>query len=279
LFYKNSSINQFDVSCNFLTNNGIINFIKSLEVNNSLNSINLYDNQLHNEIGNLIMEVLQTNKTLVYINLYYNRIPIKKIDEINKILKLNENQQKLKLVPDLIKSVKDLEFNPEEFGLLTTKIKQKKREQNYLYQKVKDEDKMYSLKKNENQNQLKIKANEITIIKEKIKSIEKDIRSLEKQIELNEKEYVLTENNLKDKIFEEKRLLNESINLQKDAKIDYDNAYNEISQVLTMTQEKYNLSLRSLKKVENSLSLIKSEFEEKKKCIMISWELIYILII
>ena len=26
LFYKNSSINQFDVSCNFLTNNGIINF-------------------------------------------------------------------------------------------------------------------------------------------------------------------------------------------------------------------------------------------------------------
>ena len=265
LFSKNLMMEYFDCSSNFLTDAGIKTLIKSLEINTSLKSLNLYDNQLHNEIGNLIMEVLQTNKTLVYINLYYNRIPIKKIDEINKILKLNENQQKLKLVPDLIKSVKDLEFNPEEFGLLTTKIKQKKREQNYLYQKVKDEDKMYSLKKNENQNQLKIKANEITIIKEKIKSIEKDIRSLEKQIELNEKEYVLTENNLKDKIFEEKRLLNESINLQKDAKIDYDNTYNEISQVLTMTQEKYNLSLRSLKKVENSLSLIKSEFEEKKK--------------
>lgn len=265
LFSKNLMMEYFDCSSNFLTDAGIKTLIKSLEINTSLKSLNLYDNQLHNEIGNLIMEVLQTNKTLVCINLYYNRIPMKKIDEINKILKLNANQQKLKLVPDLIKSVKDLEFNPEDFGLLTTKIKQKKREQNYLYQKVKDEDKMYSLKKDENQNKLKVKANEITIIKEKIKSIEKDIRSLEKQIELNEREYVLTENSLKDKIFEEKSLLNENINLQKDAKIDYDNAYNEISQVLAMTQEKYNLSLRSLKKMENSLSLIKSEFEEKKK--------------
>ena len=26
LFYKNSSINHFDVSCNFLTNSGIVNF-------------------------------------------------------------------------------------------------------------------------------------------------------------------------------------------------------------------------------------------------------------
>ena len=101
MFYKNSSINHFDVSCNFLTNKGIINFIKSLEVNYSLNSINLYDNQLHNDIGNLILQVLQKNKSLVYINLYYNRIPMKKIEEINRFIKNNSDNQKQKFIPNL----------------------------------------------------------------------------------------------------------------------------------------------------------------------------------
>jgi hypothetical protein len=268
LFYKNTTIEYFDCSSNFITDAGIKNLIKSLEVNTTLKSLNLYDNQLHNEIGNLIIEVLETNKSLVFINLYYNRMPMKKIEEIHKILKSNAEKQKLKLVPDLIRSVKDLEFHPDEFGTLTSKIKEKKREQNFLYQKVKEEDKIYSLKKDENNYYLDIKSNKIINLKSQIKILEKNIHDIEKEIMINEKEFTQKENDLKGKIWEMKEQLNETLNKQNFAQIDYDNVYNEISHVLALTQEKYNLSMKSLNKLEASLNQIKDDFTEKTKTLI-----------
>ena len=265
LFYNNLTIEYFDCSSNFLTDAGIKNIIKSLEVNTSLKSINVYDNQLHNETANLIIEVLEKNKTLVFINLYYNRIPMKKIDEINKILKSNTEKQKLKLVPDLIKTVKDLEFRPDDFKILTTKIKEKKKEQNFLFQKVKEEDKMYTSIKDENNHYLDIKLNEINKINSKIKTLEQNIREIEKEIITNEKDFTQQENDLKDKIWEKNEELNEDLTIQKNAQIDYDNTYNEIDHVLALTQEKYNLSLRSLNKLEDSLKKVKDDLIEKNK--------------
>ena len=264
LFYKNIVIEYFDCSSNFITDAGIKELIKSLEINTTLKSINLYDNQIHNETGNLLIEILETNKTLIFINLYYNRIQMKKIDEINKILKFNAENQKLKRVPNLIRSVKDLEFNPEQFGLLTTKIKDKKREQNYLYQKVKQEDKIYTSVLDEHNKEIGVNVKILNNIKNQIKDIEKKIHSIEKEIEINEKDFVTSENCLKDKIFEEKNNLNEIMSQKTYVQKDYDNIKSEISHVFDLTQEKYNLSLRALKKVENSLSIIKDELMEKK---------------
>ena len=264
LFYKNFVVEYFDCSSNFITDAGVKDLIKSLEVNNSLKSINLYDNQLHNEIANLIIEVLETNKTLVFINLNYNRIQMKKIDEINRILKFNAENKKLKRVPNLIRSVKDLEFNPEQFGLLTSKIKEKKREQNFLFQKVKQEDKVYSSIMDGHQKEISIKINILNNIKNQIKILEKNIRSVEKEIESNEREFILTENELKDKLFEEKNILNDIMSGKTFAQQDYNNIKNENSHVLALTQEKYNLSFRALKKVQHSLNTIKDELLEKK---------------
>ena len=53
--------------------------------------------------------------------------------------------------------------------------------------------------------------------------------------------------------------------IQKNAQIDYDNTYNEIDHVLALTQEKYNLSLRSLNKLEDSLKKVKDDLIEKNK--------------
>ena len=57
-------------------------FLIYIEHNNTLKNLNLYDNQLQNDIGTLILEILQKNKTLTNINLLYNRIQLKTIDEI-----------------------------------------------------------------------------------------------------------------------------------------------------------------------------------------------------
>ena len=265
LFYKNLIIEYFDCSSNFITDAGVKELIKSLEINTSLKSINLYDNQLHNEIGNLIVEILETNKTLLFINLYYNRIQMKKIDEINKILKYNAKTQKLKLVPNLIRSVKDLEFNPEQFNLLTTKIKEKKSEQNYLYQKVRQEDKIYTSVMEGHQKEIDKKVKKLNNITNQIKEIEKDIRSIEKEIEINEKNFMQSENELKDKIFEEKNTLNDVMSAKTYAEQDYENIKKENNHALALTKEKYNLSLKSLKRVENSLGILNNELIEKTK--------------
>ena len=49
------------------------------------------------------------------------------------------------------------------------------------------------------------------------------------------------------------------------AQQDYNNIKNENNHVLVLTQEKYNLSFRALKKVQHSLNTIKDELLEKKK--------------
>ena len=265
LFYKNNVLENFDCSSNFITDEGVKELIKSLEINTSLKSINFYDNQLHNEISNLILEVLDKNTTVTYINLYYNRIQLKKIDEINKILRTNAEKQKLKFVPNLITSVKNLEFNPNQFEVLTTKIKEKKREQKFLFQKVKEEDKEYCSVINGKQKDLNKKLNKLNNIKIQIQNIEKNINNIDKEIEIEEKNFISTMAKLKEKIFEEKNLLIDTKTKLTYVKQDYENAKRENQDILAITKEKFNLSQKALKKIQNSLNLINNEYIDKEK--------------
>ena len=265
LFYKNSSINQFDVSCNFLTNNGIINFIKSLEVNNSLNSINLYDNQLHNDIGNLILQVLQKNKSLVYINLYYNRIPMKKIEEINRFIKNNSDNQKQKFIPNLIKSVKELEFNPNQFQILTTKIKDRKIERDFLYKKVKEEDSIYSSVMQEQQKDINIKMSESTNIHTKVRQLEEKIHNIERLMAQEDKSFKEQEYKFKQKISREENYLDDAVSDKNITQREYIAIEMEHDNILSLTQEKYNISERSLKKTSNTLIRMNEDFTKKSE--------------
>ena len=263
LFYKNSVITHFDVSCNFLTNSGIVNFIKSLEVNNSLNNINLYDNQLHNDIGNLILQVLQKNRSLVYINLYYNRIPMKKIDEINKFIKINADNQKQKFVPNLIKSVRELEFNPNQFNILTAKIKGKKIERDSLYKKVKEEDNIYSSVMQEQQKDINIKMSEWTTISQQVRVLEEKMRNLDRIMAQEDKIYKEQEYKIKQRINREENNLSEAQSEKAIIQKDYNAIEMENKNILNLTQEKFNISERSFKKIYNSLSSINDNYNKK----------------
>ena len=253
LFYKNTSINHFDVSTNFLTNKGIINFIKSLEFNSSLNSINLYGNQLSNDISNLILQILQKNRTLTCINLRFNRIPSDKIDEINKFIKLNADRQKQKFVPNLIRSVKQLEFNPNQFQILATKIKNKKIERDFLFKKVKEENIIYSSVMKEQQKDIDIKLSESTMKDEQVKQLEQRIHGLDEMLAQEEAIFKEQENELKEKISIENDYLIDALSDKTMANNDFISVKMENENILSMTQEKFNLSERALKKISDSL--------------------------
>ena len=106
-----------------------------MKFNRALKRVNFFDNQLKNEMGNLFIEILESNKTLIYINLIYNRVQMKTIDEINRILKLNNEKQKAKFIPNLLRDIKGLQFNPELFSFYTKNIDSKKNQQEVLNQK------------------------------------------------------------------------------------------------------------------------------------------------
>ena len=265
LFYKNSVITNFDCSSNFITNDGIKNLIKSLEVNNSLNSLNLYDNQLQIDIGNLILEVLQKNKTLLYINLFYNRIPMAKIDEINRFIKSNADNLKQKFIPNLIRSVKQLEFNPNQFDILTSKIKSKKIDRDILYKKVKEEDNIYSSIIQEQQKDIDIKMSESNNISVQVKQLVGKIYDLEKLILKEDKNYKEQEAKFKEKISREENYLSEALKdkatQEKEYKLvemDNDNIYN-------LTKEKLKLSEIGLQKLSYSLKLLTDNYNKKNE--------------
>ena len=263
LFYKNNSITHFDCSSNYLTNNGIENLIKSLEVNNSLNSLNLYDNQLRTDVGNLILEVMRKNKSLTYINLYFNRIPIIKIEEINRFVQINEQNQKQKFIPNLIRSVKELEFNPKQFEILASKIKDKKIERDFLYKKVKEEDNIYSSIMNEQQKVIDVKKEESVIIHNKIKKLEEQIHNLEKIMLQENKNFKEQEFKLNDRIAREERYLNEELNNKKFVTREYKAIEMENEHIYNLTKEKYNLTERAVRKASLSLSSINGIFNKR----------------
>ena len=242
LFLTNNSIENFDCSNNFITDYSGKELTQNLLNNHSLKCLNLYDNQLHDEIGNLFIEILDINKTLVHINLNYNRIQVKTIEDLNKILKNNYDKQKNSFVPDLMRNIKDLEFQPEQFSILSKKILEKKNLQNFLYKKVQQDNKNFCLLLNEENKKLekeKKKLNEL--IKEK-KEYEKKIFEINRSMDNNDNERRIKEEEIKDKIEEESKNLKE---INKENKIilkEYSMDKNELLETFSRTEKKHKLS-------------------------------------
>ena len=133
LFSDNNTIEVFDCSVNFITDVSAKEFIKNIKYNRALKKLNFYDNQLSNEMGELFIDILESNKTLIYVNLMYNKIQIKNMDEVNRLVKINFEKQKEKFLPNLLRDIKNLHFNPESFQYYSENIQKKKAQQKVLY--------------------------------------------------------------------------------------------------------------------------------------------------
>ena len=260
LFNNNNTIESFDCSCNFISDKTMKDFLIYTEYNRTLKYLNLYDNQLHNDIGNLLLEILDKNKTLLSINLLYNRVQLKTIDEINQKLKLNNEKEKSKYVPNLMRKIRDLEFDPNLFKKLIKQIKTKKAQQITLSQKVKEDNKNYTILLSKDLKLVEQKKNELKKVNEALNNLDRKISNSEKHISLVEENLAINEKQIKGKINEASHELGQ-IDMQNiKLKAEYELVKREFDDVIKSTRVRFNESQDKVLEAQKSLNEIQEKF-------------------
>jgi hypothetical protein len=161
--------------------------------------------------------------------------------------------------------VKELEFNPNQFQILTTKIKDRKIERDFLYKKVKEEDSIYSSVMQEQQKDINIKMSESTNIHTKVRQLEEKIHNIERLMAQEDKSFKEQEYKFKQKISREENYLDDAVSDKNITQREYIAIEMEHDNILSLTQEKYNISERSLKKTSNTLIRMNEDFTKKSE--------------
>ena len=263
LFKNNYTIENFDCSCNLIGDTSMKNFLPSLLNNTTLRNINFYDNQLHTNIAYLIIDLLETNKTLTHINLYYNRIQIRLIEQINRILKRNSERMKLNIVPNLLQSIKEMEYSPRKFEKLSKKIKENRKLKTHLAKKIKQEDENFISFINEENKKIDLQIQNLQNISEEIQKYEKLIKEAMKMGENSDRRRKKIEGEIKDLIFEEKQQLEDIILTQKELKTNYNLTEADFNDILKKNNEKMVMSNTKLARAKHTLETMKIEYETK----------------
>jgi hypothetical protein len=261
LFKNNYTIKFFDASKNFISNDTANDFIKNIKNNHTLKYLNLYDNQIKNDIGNIILDTLTYNKTLLHINVNINRIQLKTIEDINKKLKLNQEEMKKKFIPNLVKEINDIRINPENFQYITKKINDETVLSNYLNKKVNEDTDNFKRLRKEEDEELKRLQNENKILEEEIDKINLQLKSI-KEITMNLNNIFIKDsselNNKIEKLKEEKLEIIKSINIlhEKRERIEKEltNTINQKEKKLKATKEKVSITLKSLTSINEDLN-------------------------
>ena len=265
LFNYNNTIESFDCSNNFISNITVKDFLLYLEYNCTLKYLNLYDNQINNDIGNVIIDILDKNKTLLSINLLYNRVQLKTIEEINQKLKSNSEKEKEKYVPNLIRNIRDLKFEPDLFKKFIKEIKNKKKQQITLSKKVKEDNKNYTILLGKELKLVEQKKNNLKKLNTEINNIEKLISQTDQNIEFINENAIINEKQLKNKIIEETHNLSKMELLNIKLKTEYDLVKAEFNQVINDTKDKYKESQEKVINAEKSLNTINQTYNKTKK--------------
>ena len=265
LFSTNNSIEVFDCSVNFISDLTAKDFIKNMKFNRSLKKINFFDNQLKNEMGNLFIEILEANKNLVNINLGYNRVQMKTIDDINRNLKLNNEKQKTKFIPNILKELKNLQFNPEMFGFYTQNIQNKREQQKILYKKVKLDNKNFNkLIKKENR-KIEIKAQEINNIKKEIIEYQMKIKEIKDNFDKIQTEMIIYEGEMNDKIDEEIKKLKVFKDKNDMLMAEYRATKKDLEGIIEETKAKQKISQDKLDLAKKSFQYMTREIKRKNE--------------
>ena len=258
IFKFNKSIESFDCSCNFITNNTCREFVRSLFYNICLKSINFYDNQLNDEIGGDFINIIENNSNLIHINLAYNRIQSKTIDDINKKLKINYEKRKNNIIPEIERSIRDLEFRPEQFETLSRIIIEKQNLLKLSYKKLKEDDKNFNNLMHKENKKLEEEKNKLEKLVEERKSLENEIFNINNKKENNELETKRKEEKIKNKIEFEKRIIFDIQKENEDLLILYNKKKKEIDEKIQKVEKKLKISL-------NKYNSAKKQYDQKDK--------------
>ena len=263
LFKNNNSIENFDCSVNYITDLTAKPFIKNLKFNRGLKRINFFDNQLKNEMGNLFIEILETNKNLISINLVYNRVQMKTIEEINRILKFNNEKQKAKFIPNLQRDIKGLQFNPDLFSFYTNNINSKRQQQGDLYKKVKKDYNHFTRLINIENRKIDKKVQEMKNIQLKISEYQKNVKSKRENYEILMREVRTKEDEIQSKIDEEAKILKQIKSQNDFLQAEYNTTKKDLEQVILETQSKLKISQDKLDLAEKSVKHFTTQINKK----------------
>ena len=258
LFSNNNVIESFDCSVNFISDITAKEFIKNMKFNRALRRVNFFDNQLKNEMGNLFIEILEVNKTLIYVNLIYNRVQMKTIDEINRILKLNNEKQKAKFLPNLLRDIKGLQFNPELFSFYTQNINNKKTQQEILYKKVREDDRHFTRLLNKENKKIEVKVQEMKSIQSEIVECQKQIKEVREKFDKLQEKIRDHEDAMNEKIDEENKVLKDINNKNSYLEAEFRATKKDLENVIIETKEKYKIS-------QDKLDLAKKSFNSETR--------------
>ena len=188
---------------------------------------------------------------------------MKTIDEINRILKINNEKQKSKFLPNLIRDIKGLQFNPELFQFYTQNIKNKKNQQEVLYKKVKQDDRHFTKLLTKEQKRLEIKVQEMQNIQADIVECQKQIKQVREKYDRLHRQIKDHEDDMLDKINEENKILKEINDKNKFLEADFISTKKDLENVIIETKDKFKISQDKLNLAQKSIKSMTREFKRK----------------
>jgi len=263
LFRNNNVIENFDCSANYITDLTAKNFIKNIKFNRGLKRINFFDNQLKNEMGNLFIEILESNKNLISVNLVYNRVQMKTMEEINRILKINNEKQKAKFIPNLQRDIKNLQFNPDLFGFYTKNINSKRVQQGDLYKKVKNDYRHFTRLLNIENKKIDKKLQEKKNIQTKIIEYQNNVKQKKEGYEILQTEFRTKEEEIESKIEKEEKALKQIKSQNDFLQAEYNANKKDLEQVIIETKGKLKISQDKLALAERSVKHFTAQIQKK----------------
>ena len=263
LFTKNNIMESFDCSSNLISDITAKDFIKNMKYNRTLKKVNFFDNQLTDEMGNIFIEILEMNKSLVNVNLMYNRVQIKTIEDINKLLKTNAENKKARIIPDLQKDIKNLQFNPEMFKYYTKNIQNKTEQQKSLYKKVRQDDRTFSRLIIKENHRVTLKIQEKENMEKEIKKYQVKIKEIKDKLDIMESEIKTYEDEINKKVDEEVKIVKNCKDKNDMLIAEFNATKKDLDLVVDETKEKQKISLEKLNIAKKSVEFIKKEIIRK----------------
>jgi len=237
---KNNTMKLLDISSCKMHDNGFNLVARGIKYNNSLESLIIEDNLLHDESALSLLEACLSNDVLKRIRAKMNIINFEIIEKINLKLYTNgclKNMNSMNIYPKKIKMIKDELFVNQN---IESELKKIISEKNNLEKKLEQEYKELNELQNLEDPKEKINQTKAENIQQSIEKIDEEIVIVENQSQKINKKFNLKYDILNRKLLEEITKINSR-----------QNEYNEFQEKYNQAQKNMRHNLASLEECLN----------------------------
>jgi chromosome segregation ATPase len=166
-------------------------------------------------------------------------------------------------LPNLLKDIKALQFNPELFSFYTQNINNKRSQQEVLYKKVREDDRHFTRLLNRENKRIEVRVQEMKSIQEQILECQKEIKIVREKYENLQSKIRGHEDEMNEKIDEEIKLLKEIKNKNSFLEADYNSTKKDLENVIVETKEKHKIGQDKLALAQKSVKSMTQQIKRK----------------